>query len=81
MYIKHIIIIAISVVFISACAGQKVVNGKVVNNKGKICKYEKVTGSHIGTKVCKTKQQMESEREAAKQIIKRSTASSPAGMQ
>lgn len=67
-------VFAISTILIlTGCAG-KPPEGKVAaNTSGKICKYEKTTGSNIGTKICRTPEQIEHERTAAKQILKTAT--------
>jgi len=36
-----------------------------------ICKRERVTGTHIAKKVCRTRQQVEAEREAAEHFMRR----------
>ena len=43
-----------------------------VNGDELICKRERLTGTHIAKKVCRTRQQVEAEREAAEQFMRRS---------
>lgn len=58
-----------SLILLTACAGQS--STKIASDdSGKICRYEKTTGSHIGTKICRTPQQMKAEKEAAQQAMK-----------
>jgi len=75
MNLKTTLLFAGSIVLLSACAGQPKYASKnaAADETGKICRYEKTTGSHIGTKICRTPAQMEAEREAAKQVMKRMT--------
>jgi len=69
---NKIITTIFAVIALSACSGKTTTNttGATASNDGKICKYEKATGTKIGTKICRTRAQMESEREAAKQAMK-----------
>jgi hypothetical protein len=43
---------------------------KKVAKKDLICESYKVTGSHIRKEVCRTKEQMDAEREQAEQLIR-----------
>lgn len=63
---------------LTACAG-KPTNGAttVASNQGKICRYEKTTGTRLGTKICRTPQQMEHEKKVAKEMIRGMQTSSP----
>lgn len=55
----------------TACSGAKRnADGDIVTNDGKICRYEKTTGSHIGTKICRTPEQIKVEKEAAKKALR-----------
>jgi hypothetical protein len=74
MKLTSIALTIITIALISGCAG-KPPEGKVAaNTSGKICKYEKTTGSNIGSKVCRTAAQIEHERAAAKRIMQTATA-------
>lgn len=68
---QYIVISAITCALLTACAGQPK-NGvnETANNNGKICRYEKTTGTHIGTKICRTPQQVEAEKEAANKAMR-----------
>ncbi|WNC69679.1 hypothetical protein RI845_05905 [Thalassotalea nanhaiensis] len=71
MKVKTLAIAAITVSLITACAGTPEGGSKTAaNQKGKICKYEKTTGSHIGTKICRTPEQIQREKENAQQAMK-----------
>jgi hypothetical protein len=75
MKYKTIIFLMVAAQFLSACSG-KPESSKVAlasNEDGKICKYEKTTGSRIGTKICRTPQQIEIEKEKAQDAMKRLT--------
>lgn len=66
------ILLTLLIIFLTACAGN---SGKIAkyktNNDGDICRYEKSTGTHIRTKICRTPAQIEKERKDARQIFNR----------
>lgn len=71
MKVKTLALAAITVALTTACSGTpKDGTTTAANDKGKICKFEKTTGSHIGTKICRTPEQMEREKENAQQALK-----------
>lgn len=58
-------------ILITACSGKpKVGADAIASTEGKVCRYEKSTGSHLGTRVCRTPEQMEHEKEAAKEAMR-----------
>lgn len=79
MKIKNIVSVAICSIVLSACAGQSGDTKTAQNTNGKICKYEKTTGSHIGTKICRTPAQIKAEQAAARELMENSTRGMPAG--
>ena len=63
-------LISISVL-LTACAGQpKDGATNVASTSGKICRYEKTTGSHLGTKICRTPAQIEHEQKIAQETMR-----------
>lgn len=80
-----ITVLAISMTLaLAGCAGNsgKVgPNGEKLANNGKICKFEKTTGSNIGRKVCRTPEQIEYERQAANELLRDVQRSGPVGEQ
>lgn len=80
---KKILAIFATLALTAGCSGtpegQK--TAKAANEEGKICKYEKVTGSNIGTRICRTPEQIKREQIAAKELIRTSRASGPVGEQ
>jgi len=72
MKTKSMLLIPACLILLSACAGKPTgSDGQTAsNNSGKICRYEKTTGSNIGTKICRTPAQAEAERKAAKKAMK-----------
>ena len=75
MKYKTIIFLMVATQFLSACTGKPDSTQKALasNEDGKICKYEKTTGSRIGTKICRTQQQIDIEKEKAQDAMKRLT--------
>ena len=70
MNINKALIILGTVTLVTACAGNpNKSDGKIASDSGKVCRYEKTTGSNIGTKICRTPAQMEAERAAAKRAL------------
>ena len=64
---------------VSSNSSQSAGEAKVVENDLEsqlICKREKITGSNRKQKVCRTKAQIERERQAAKEIIRRAAIGS-----
>lgn len=73
---SKIAIVAIISALTAACAGGDRAQ-KLAQEEGKICKYEKTTGSHLGTRVCRTPEQIEQEKAAAKELIRTMRRSGP----
>jgi hypothetical protein len=75
MKYKTIIFLMVATQFLSACTGKPESSTEALasNDNGKICKYEKATGTRIGTKICRTPEQIEIEKEKAKEVMKRVT--------
>jgi len=71
MNFKSLSIIVITSLALSACAGKpKSGNLNASNEDGKICTFEKSTGSHIGKKICRTKAQIEHQKKVAQDAIR-----------
>lgn len=63
-------LVAISIL-LTACAGkEKDGASNVASTQGKICRYEKTTGSNIGTKICRTPAQIEYEKKIAQDAMR-----------
>jgi len=75
MKYKTILLLMVFTLFISACTGKPpMTSGQVASSEeGKICSYEKTTGTRIGARVCRTPQQVEIQKEAAQAAIKHLT--------
>jgi hypothetical protein len=57
---------------ITACAGKpKVGDDGVAMSADTVCRYEKTTGSKIGTKICRTPAQMEYEKKVAQEAMRK----------
>jgi hypothetical protein len=71
MNVKLLSLIAFTTV-LAACSGKPAnTAGNTANQEnGKVCKYEKVTGTKIGTRVCRTPEQMKEEKVAADRAMK-----------
>jgi hypothetical protein len=78
MNVKLLSLIAFTTI-ISACSGKPVnTAGNTANQEdGKICKYEKVTGTKIGTRICRTPEQIKAEKVAADRAMKTITRGKP----
>ena len=61
-----------SITVLAGCAGNSGKSGKFAKTEegDKICRFEKTTGSHIGSKVCRTQAQIDAEKEAAQQALR-----------
>ena len=66
-----LLILIMASVFLTACSGNPK-NGATAgtNTTGKVCRYEKATGSNIGTRICRTPAQMEHEKKVAKEAMR-----------
>jgi len=71
MTLKKLITVATVCLFATACASTDDQLTASNSNSGKICQYEKTTSSHIKRKICRTKEQIEQEREAGKEALRK----------
>lgn len=69
MKLQYIAIAAVSLA-VTACAGTPAGGKTASSEKGKICTYEKTTGSKIGHRICRTPAQVEAEKVAAQKAMK-----------
>lgn len=68
-------LVASIVLMASGCAGNHGKDKLAKTEDGDVvCRYERTTGSNIGSKVCRTKAQMEYEREQAQRALKDKTS-------
>ncbi|TKB44676.1 hypothetical protein [Thalassotalea mangrovi] len=70
MYINRHAVLMIALTAITACSGTPESERIAQNDDGKICRYEKVTGSHIGTRICRTPEQIEKEKQDAQEALR-----------
>jgi len=73
---SKIAIISIIAALTTACAGPERAQ-KIAQEEGKICKFEKTTGSNLGTRICRTPEQIEHEKAAAKELLRTMQRSAP----
>ncbi len=72
MKFKTIFISIATVALLGACSSQpKDGTTASADTSKKICKYEKSTGSNVGKRVCRTAEQIEAERKASQELVKR----------
>ena len=72
MKFKAIFISIATVALLGACSSQPTDGATAsADTSKKICKYEKNTGSNIGKRVCRTPEQIEAERKASQELVKR----------
>ena len=65
---------AIAILMLGACASNPSQNGdnKTAQND-RVCVRQEVTGSHLGSKVCMTKEQQDARRKKAQDVMERET--------
>ena len=79
MITKSLLIAIMTTALIAGCAG-KTKTGKNMsaqNSDDKICRVEKTTGTHMKTKICRTKAQAELEKELAQQTMRDLDSANP----
>ena len=72
MYIKRITILTLAL-GLAGCANSEDSTAQAKADDGMICKMEKPTGSNIATRVCRTPEELEKERELARDSMQSMT--------